>query len=396
MSISLKNRKKEIIAYSKVSPEHFEEVNAFKWYKGGTGYVQSKINNKVWLLHRYIMIEILKNKTLTPKNPVDHIDGDPLNNCHDNLRIVTHSENSRNKNKKKGTSSKFIGVSREKDNWRVSIRLPNGTRPYAFYDTEIEAAHQYNLWITQHSIKHANRNDVEIPIDFTKWIPTENIRDLPLGIYEIRDKYKVIISMNGKTIYIGTYLTLEEAIHSKVKADKDKESFFQNKLFSRPILKNENGLCYFLVKDQLVFIDEEIYYDIIKYSWQINVNNYVTGEIDKKRFILSRYVMDYNGINYVDHINNNRLDNRKDNLRIVTPTQNAMNMCSQKNSSSKFIGVHYRKDNNKWRTRIKVNDKDINLGQYDTEIEAAKARDVATLKYFGVNGKMNFQNNRVL
>lgn len=69
--------------------------------------------------------------------------------------------------------------------------------------------------------------------------------------------------------------------------------------------------------------------------------------------------MNYSGEDYIDHINNNPLDNRKCNLRIVTPKQNSMNQ-SSKNLKSKYIGVHYVK--NKWVASIKFDGNPINLG----------------------------------
>ena len=91
---------------------------------------------------------------------------------------------------------------------------------------------------------------------------------------------------------------------------------------------------------------------------------------------------------YVDHINGNKLDNRLENLRIVTPQQNNMNKTSSKNSTSQYIGIYLY--NKKWRASIKVNNKNIHLGTFINEIDAAKSRDLATKEYFGIHGKLNF------
>lgn len=157
-----------------------------------------------------------------------------------------------------------------------------------------------------------------------------------------------------------------------------------------PIQLNQNGLCYFTIKDKQVIVDSELFHELMKYSWAISERNYVKGTIDGKNVQLSRFVMDYSGNLYVDHINNNPLDNRKSNLRIVTVRENALNMSSRKGSSSQYVGVYFRKDTNKWRSIIHVDGKNISLGQFNTEEEAAKARDVATKKYFGEFGKLNF------
>lgn len=65
--------------------------------------------------------------------------------------------------------------------------------------------------------------------------------------------------------------------------------------------------------------------------------------------------MNYSGNNFVDHINNNKLDNRKINLRIVTPHQNSMNKSSALNTSSKYIGVFLNKRDNKYQAYINFN-----------------------------------------
>jgi hypothetical protein len=108
--------------------------------------------------------------------------------------------------------------------------------------------------------------------------------------------------------------------------------------------------------------------------------------------LLHRYLLNYTGKDYIDHINNNPLDNRKSNLRIVTSSQNNMNKISNKNSTSKYIGVAYYKRKNKWRSYIKVNGKNIFLGNFKDEIEAVKARDIATKKYYKEYGNLNFSN----
>ena len=103
--------------------------------------------------------------------------------------------------------------------------------------------------------------------------------------------------------------------------------------------------------------------------------------------------MDYTGQNIVDHINNNPLDNRKCNLRIVTPQQNNMNRKSTKDSSSKYIGVTFDKRNNKWKAFIKINGKSVHLGTYDNELDAGKERDIATREHYGEYGNLNLMSS---
>lgn len=75
-----------------------------------------------------------------------------------------------------------------------------------------------------------------------------------------------------------------------------------------------------------------------------------------------------------DHWNHDTLDNRRSNLRIVTPTENKVRVPSR-GGSSRFVGVTYDKARNRWRAQIQVEGTVRNLGRYATEMEAAAARD---------------------
>lgn len=84
----------------------------------------------------------------------------------------------------------------------------------------------------------------------------------------------------------------------------------------------------------------------------------------------------------VDHISRNRLDNRRRNLRYVTPSQNVINSKRRDDNKSGFRGVYWREDIEKWRTRITLRGKILNLGSFDDIEDAAKAYKKAALRYF--------------
>ena len=73
----------------------------------------------------------------------------------------------------------------------------------------------------------------------------------------------------------------------------------------------------------------------------------------------------------VDHINFNRLDNRLNNLRVITQRENT-NLKHMK-SVSEFTGVDFNKKSMKWRSRILVNGKRIFLGYFNSEKEASES-----------------------
>ena len=74
----------------------------------------------------------------------------------------------------------------------------------------------------------------------------------------------------------------------------------------------------------------------------------------------------------IDHINNVRDDNRIENLREATHSQNMRNTSSHKDSSSKYLGVSWHKRDKKWQVRINVDGKKHHLGYFTVEEDAAR------------------------
>ena len=109
----------------------------------------------------------------------------------------------------------------------------------------------------------------------------------------------------------------------------------------------------------------------------------------------------------IDHIDGDGLNNQRNNLRLCTPMQNSQNRKSNKNSSSKYVGVHKSLQKGtyslkggsiithiygyKWEAQAKYKGKSIYLGSFDNEIDAAKARDRYVIKLFGEFANLNFK-----
>ena len=89
----------------------------------------------------------------------------------------------------------------------------------------------------------------------------------------------------------------------------------------------------------------------------------------------------------VDHINGNALDNRRNNLRIVSIRENVINQSLHKNNTSGFKGVS--KFDSRWRAYITPNRKQISLGIHKTKEEAARAYNKAALEIYGAFAKLN-------
>jgi len=124
-----------------------------------------------------------------------------------------------------------------------------------------------------------------------------------------------------------------------------------------------------LDKSDLLLFASYAWYTIKKHKTYYLVRNGETGIIQFHREIFNGLIS--KGLE-VDHINGNGLDNRKENLRIVS---HQINQNNQKNrdikGTSKYLYVHWRPDRNRWCAMIAWNKKTKNLGLFTNEQEAA-------------------------
>lgn len=109
---------------------------------------------------------------------------------------------------------------------------------------------------------------------------------------------------------------------------------------------------------------------------------YFQKRINTRLIELHRFIMNDPENLYIDHINNNTLDNRKQNLRCVKNSTNLRNGRIRKNNTSGVSGVSFDKSRNKWSASIRVNYKIVYLGRFDTLEEARQIRKKAEDKFF--------------
>lgn len=105
---------------------------------------------------------------------------------------------------------------------------------------------------------------------------------------------------------------------------------------------------------------------------------------------MHRFILDAPSGVEVDHRNGDPLDNRRENLRLATTSQNQMNArkCSTPTSSI-YKGVHWEPDRSKWGARIKADGKYLRLGRFNDEAEAALAYNAAAILHFGEFARLN-------
>lgn len=115
-----------------------------------------------------------------------------------------------------------------------------------------------------------------------------------------------------------------------------------------------------------------------------NNHGYIRMQVDGVSYQAHRlawlYVYGYWPQCDLDHINNERNDNRITNLRLASRSQNLANSRTKRNG---LKGVYFHKKSQTWHARIQINYHKISLGYYDTEQEAHHAYCIAAQKYHG-------------
>lgn len=150
-----------------------------------------------------------------------------------------------------------------------------------------------------------------------------------------------------------------------------------------------------LTKGLYAIVDDEDFEMLNQYKWHSNVG-YAARTIKanpKKTVLMHRFIINAPKGTCVDHINTNKLDNRKANLRLADKSKNSMNRVVSNYSTTGFKGVHfykaYKKYKKPYQAYITANKKRINLGYFETAVDAAKAYNEAALIYHGEFARLN-------
>lgn len=165
-------------------------------------------------------------------------------------------------------------------------------------------------------------------------------------------------------------------------------------LYNSYDLSGDYGIGYDINHTKFYF-DKEDYEWIKKYSWHINTEGYVRtnnfenqGSTSLHRIIMK---LDKYDERKIDHINHNRADNRKCNLRIATDLENGWNIQVRKSNRTGVTGVQQRK-NGKWRAFMNYKGKSVLNKTFDSFEDAVNARKKAEEKYHGEWGYDNSMN----
>jgi hypothetical protein len=219
-------------------------------------------------------------------------------------------------------------------------------------------------------LKRTNREDVLAKINKNKNIKLE-------GGCEICGRNKRLKRLEG-IIYC-------EAHYKQIKT--------HGEIVSEYILKDGNK---YTIKDNYIEVDIIGFFGEAKGKTYLSLNrldivekykfhlrgNYIGITVNGNVGYLHKFLMNPEESEVVDHINRNPFDNRDENLRVCTQSENVINRGLQKNNTSGVRGVAYDKSRDRWIAQIGINNKNIYLGSFANKDDAIKARLIAEEKYF--------------
>lgn len=151
---------------------------------------------------------------------------------------------------------------------------------------------------------------------------------------------------------------------------------------------HDNGEAELKCGDVIVLLDAENVDLVSSYQWAVGIHGYVTSGAGKRQILLHRLVAGAGNGCIVDHVNRNKLDNRRSNLRICTCQQNMFNREQQANNQSGYKGVCQTKDG-LWQAQIQYCGRAVYLGRYGDTLSAAMAYDMAAKRLFGEYAFLN-------
>lgn len=139
-------------------------------------------------------------------------------------------------------------------------------------------------------------------------------------------------------------------------------------------------------KETVVSVEDYAAHSCHKWHYR---NGYAARDEGKKCIYLHAVINQTPDGLETDHINGDTLDNRRENLRTVTRSQNNMNAKPRKNCSSRHKGVSWQGNMDKWSAYINKDGQRFNLGYYYSEDVAAIAYNIEAMTLFGSYARIN-------
>lgn len=324
--------------YALVDDADYPDLIKYRWRVSSEGYAISGMKvdhptNPLRIMHRLIASAL--NGDI-----VDHVNNIGLDNRRRNLRIVNHSSNAKNSDGRGGISGyKGVYWRANRSKWIAVVNLPNGKKQtVGHFDSEIQAAKAYNRAMKQH------------------YGDTLIINDLS---GDTADHLRILQKYISGQIAKPDTLPLPTA-----------ESLIDPSAVMQIPLAGKHG------QGKFALVSGQDYKRLIAHTWQMNKAGYVTrGHKSGGTVYMHREIISAPKGMVIDHVDCDKLNNTRSNLRIATPTENAFNTDKVRSSTSKHRGVHYSNRRKAWVAKIFILGKEIYIGQFASENEAAEAYD---------------------
>lgn len=280
--------------------------------KGGTD------TGEFWTLSHFIIGKP------PPQHVVDHIDNNVLNNRRENLRFATYRQNAQNRVPKPNKSG-YLGVSVKGAKW--SVRCHN--LYLGMFTSAIDAARHYDSYVIREYGPHAKRNmPDEVPQEYVPISKKVKTTDLPIGVKQIRRSQRFMAYAGRR--HLGTFDTAAKAATAYQTFINGEKQRLHDDLLSVPIDYDGNGRAVLPVRKGGVMmkymkVDPEDWHDFLSGGLNLTPDGYVQTRKNGVTVLAHRHVLKAAPGSTVDHINRQRTDCRKENLRFVTPMENLRN-----------------------------------------------------------------------
>jgi hypothetical protein len=329
---------------------------------------------------------------------VDHKNNNRLDNrIKSNLRFCSAAQNAQNKEKAADCSSKYKGVSFSSNclsrPWNVKVRRKH----VGHYFEELWAAYAYDIAAKEIWGEEARINNIPKPDNFVLANPPskDQVRvdacgnALPKGIcYNAKLKtYKIRMRIEGvrNALTARSFVEATTQLQKLIQIDKQLKLAWAN----RPILRNDNKIAVIQLKGKhgegkFTEVDDDKWHMLMESSWYLDKDGYAHSSSSE---CMHRKIIGAQPGELVDHIDNNRLNNQANNLRIASASQNSQNKRKSPDTANKYIGV-YKQKSGKYQVTISYQNK-IYLGQYEDEKIAAWVYNQKALELHGKHAQMN-------